>query len=72
MIRIYKDKDTKVVTKGAYEAFFKPLGYNVVIEQQEEPKVEKPAKPIVEPKKQEEIVTENKKSAFVKKNKKED
>jgi len=72
MLRIYKDKDIKVVTKGAYETFFKPLGYKVVLEQREEPKVEKPAKPIMEPEKQEEIVTERKKSAFVKKNKKED
>lgn len=32
MIRIYKDKDTKVVTKGAYEQFYKSLGYNIVLE----------------------------------------
>lgn len=32
MITIYKDKDIKKVTKGAYNTFYKPLGYNVVIE----------------------------------------
>ena len=32
MIRIYKDKDIKVVTKGAYETFYKSLGYNIIIE----------------------------------------
>ena len=32
MIRIYKDKDIKLVTKGAYETFYKPLGYNTIIE----------------------------------------
>lgn len=32
MIRIYKDNDTKVVTNGAFEQFYKPLGYNIVLE----------------------------------------
>lgn len=32
MIRIYKDTDTKVVTKGAYDQFYKSLGYNIVLE----------------------------------------
>lgn len=32
MIRVYKDKDIKVVTKGAFEQFYKPLGYNVVLD----------------------------------------
>ncbi len=27
MIKISKDKITKVVTRGAYESFYKPLGY---------------------------------------------
>lgn len=74
MLRIFKDKDIKVVTRGAYDTFYKPLGYNLVIEQQVTNKIkeEKPAKPIVEPKKQEEIVTEIKRNAFTKKNKKED
>lgn len=30
MITISKGKDTKIVTKGAYEQFFKPLGYTTV------------------------------------------
>ena len=33
MIRIYKDKDNKYVTKGAYEMFYKPLGYKIVLEE---------------------------------------
>jgi len=32
MIRIYKDKDNKCVTKGAYEMFYKPLGYKTVLD----------------------------------------
>lgn len=44
---IIKDKDKKEVTKGAYEQFYKPLGYKpytyieaVYTERVEEPKVE--------------------------------
>lgn len=33
MIRIYKDTDMKVVTKGAYEQFYKSLGYNMVLDE---------------------------------------
>ena len=44
MIRIYKDNDNKYVTKGAYETFYKPLGYKIVLEvkpqKTEEPKVQ--------------------------------
>lgn len=32
MVRIYKDKDNKYVTKGAYEMFYKPLGYKIVLD----------------------------------------
>ena len=32
MIRIYKGDNQKLVTKGAYETFYKPLGYKTVIE----------------------------------------
>lgn len=32
MIRIYKDNDNKCVTKGAYETFYKPLGYKIVLD----------------------------------------
>ena len=43
MIRIFKNNQTMTVTKGAYESFFKPLGYQVVIEAKEKPvKVDKP------------------------------
>ena len=45
MIRIYKGNNQKLVTKGAYETFYKPLGYKTVIENKpqkiEEPKEEK-------------------------------
>lgn len=44
MIRIYKQDDKKYVTKGAYEMFYKPLGYKIVLEEKpqviEEPKEE--------------------------------
>ena len=30
MIKIVKDKNKKYVTKGAYENFYKPLGYTIV------------------------------------------
>ena len=33
MIRIYKQEDKKYVTKGAYEMFYKPLGYKIVLEE---------------------------------------
>lgn len=33
MIRIYKNNDIKLVTKGAYEKFYKPLGYNLIVEE---------------------------------------
>ena len=36
MIRIYKDRDTKVVTKGAYEQFYKSLGYNIILDTKED------------------------------------
>ena len=32
MIRIYKGDNQKLVTKGAYETFYKPLGYKIVLE----------------------------------------
>ena len=44
MIRIYKDDDNKYVTKGAYETFYKPLGYKIILDEKpqviEEPKEE--------------------------------
>ena len=30
MIKIVKDKSEKFVTRGAYENFYKPLGYTIV------------------------------------------
>ena len=40
MIRIFKDRDNKSVTRGAYETFYKPLGYQVVIEEKKVHKTE--------------------------------
>lgn len=47
MIRIFKNNDTVVVTKGAYEQFYKPLGYQPVIEKV---KVEVKEKTTIKPK----------------------
>lgn len=41
MIRIYKDNDNKYVTKGAYETFYKPLGYKIILDVKEKT-IEKP------------------------------
>ena len=38
MIRIYKNNDYKYVTKGAYESFYRPLGYNIIIEEPQKKK----------------------------------
>jgi len=43
MIRIYKDNDNKYVTKGAYETFYKPLGYKIVLDIKPQ-KIEEPKK----------------------------
>lgn len=43
MIRIYKDKDKKYVTKGAYEVFYKPLGYKIILDVKPQ-KTEEPEK----------------------------
>ena len=40
MIRIYKDNDNKCVTKGAYEMFYKPLGYQIILEEKPRKKEE--------------------------------
>lgn len=51
MIRIYKDTDVKVVTNGAFEQFYKPLGYNIVLDTvQEEPVETVVDTPVVETK----------------------
>jgi hypothetical protein len=47
MIKIVKDNNEKVVTKGAYENFYKPLGYEIVKDQPT--KIEKTdVKPVIE------------------------
>ena len=54
MIRIFKDRDNKVVTRGAYETFYKPLGYQVVIEEKKVHKTEnKTTVEVTEPKEEE-------------------
>ena len=34
MLKIKKDNNEKIVTKGAYEDFYKPLGYIIVNDKQ--------------------------------------
>lgn len=48
MLKIKKDNNEKTVTKGAYEDFYKPLGYIIVNDKQ-------PSKKEVEIKKSEEL-----------------
>lgn len=48
MIKIIKENNEKTVTKGAYEDFYKPLGYIIVNDKQ-------PSKKEVEIKKSEEL-----------------
>lgn len=48
MIKIIKENNEKIVTKGAYEDFYKPLGYIIVNDNQ-------PSKKEVEIKKSEEL-----------------
>ena len=71
MIRIYKDKDTKVVTKGAYEQFYKSLGYNIILDIKEDEK-EIVEETVVDTTNLNETVTEPKKVRSSKRNKKED
>ena len=63
MIRIFKDKDNKVVTRGAYETFYKPLGYQIVIEEKKAVKVEpKATVETTEPKEEEVVRVSSKKN----------
>ena len=62
MISIYKDKDMKVVTRGAYEQFYKPLGYNIILESTQEKKVESKKDNIEIVSKQKRSSSENKKN----------
>lgn len=48
MLKIKKNNNEKIVTKGAYEDFYKPLGYIIVNDKQ-------PSKKEVEIKKSEEL-----------------
>lgn len=76
MILIHKDNEVRKVTKGAFESFFKPLGYKIIIDTKvKEVKKDIPKKEeiIEEPKKevsQKELKSE--KANVEKKNKKED
>lgn len=74
MIRIYKDKDIKEVTKGAYKQFYKPLGYNIILDEVKEEIEEKTGTvktPKVETDKTVQTVTNHKKGSSRKKNKQE-
>lgn len=52
MIKITDNKTTKIVTRGAYESFYKPLGFNIIDEKKTIMAKEEPKKvEIVEPKK---------------------
>ena len=62
MIRIFKNNDVQLVTKGAFESIFKPLGYKQVIEVKEE-------KPVL--KNEVRVNTKKNESSKEKKNKKE-
>lgn len=72
MIRIYKNNDTKVVTRGAFEQFYKPLGYNIVLDTIDtiEEKVEDSKEDSLEENK--ETVNRPKRSSSNKRNKKVD
>ena len=70
MIRIYKDRDEKVVTKGAYEQFYKSLGYNIILDARED-KQEIVEDTVATTKDLDETVTEPKKVRSNKRNKKE-
>ena len=75
MIKITDNKITKVVTRGAYESFYKPLGFNIVDEKKtimavEEPKKVVETKNVEEPKKvelKEDKVDEEVKPSFKRK-----
>ena len=71
MIRIYKDRDTKVVTKGAYEQFYKSLGYNIILDIKED-KQEIVEETVVETNNLDVTVTKPKRGSSNKKTKKED
>lgn len=36
MIKVYKDKDIAIVTRGLYEAIYKPLGYDIIEEKEKQ------------------------------------
>ena len=69
MIRIYKGNDIKVVTKGAYTNFYKPLGYNIIVESEPIEKLQKESERKVDLEINSNIT---KKTKSTKKNKKED
>lgn len=74
MIRIYKDRDSKFVTKGAYEQIYKPLGYNIILDEVKEDikdKIETAETLKVDADKTVQTVTNHKKGSSRKKNKQE-
>ena len=50
MIKITNNKEVKIVTKGAYDSFYKPLGFKIVEESAKTQKtiVEEPEKKVEE------------------------
>lgn len=64
MIKITNNKETKIVTKGAYNSFYKPLGFKIVGESTINKEVKEQPKKVQEikeePKKVEEIIEDKK------------
>lgn len=56
MIKIVKDKSEKYVTRGAYENFYKPLGYTIVGDSNKKREVEVKEEIKEEVKEEEEVV----------------
>ncbi len=59
MIKIIKDKSEKYVTRGAYENFYKPLGYTIVGDSNKKREVEVKEEIKEEVKEEEVVIKDN-------------
>jgi len=59
MIKIIKDKSEKFVTRGAYENFYKPLGYTIVGDSNKKREVEVKEEIKEEVKEEEVVIKDN-------------
>lgn len=59
MIKIFKDKSEKYVTRGAYENFYKPLGYTIVGDSNKKREVEVKEEIKEEVKEEEVVIKDN-------------